>query len=145
MKYFRCFWPFWIQAMILDPDHRIWINCKWPPYSFSALLVSAAENGLKCYVGLGNTSAKHKQNIVECPARKYYACVKMFGGGMGDQIRRFCKKVKPQVRERERYMLAVHFLSFFFKKRKENEIIADWFILLTVVIQLNRVIYISGI
>ena len=46
--------------------------------------------GLKCYVGLGNTSELKKQKVVECPEEKHYVCMKMYGGGMGDQVRRKC-------------------------------------------------------
>ena len=28
---------------------------------------------------------------------KRYVCVKMYGGGMGDQIKRYCEKMEPEV------------------------------------------------
>ena len=58
------------------------ISCK--EYLF------ATAYGLKCYVGLGNTSELKKQKVVECPEEKHYVCMKMYGGGMGDQVRRKC-------------------------------------------------------
>ena len=58
-----------------------------------SLLVS----GLKCYVGLGNSSKKKEQILVDCGEEKHFACVKMFGGGMGDQIRRKCEKLEQTV------------------------------------------------
>ena len=54
--------------------------------------------GLQCYVGLGNSSQRENQKIVDCPAQGNYVCVKMFGGGMGDQIRRYCDKIPPKVK-----------------------------------------------
>ena len=52
--------------------------------------------GLRCYFGLGNTSEKDKQKTTECP-EELMVCKKMFGGGMGDQIRRYCEDVEPDV------------------------------------------------
>ena len=37
--------------------------------------------------------------VVECPEGKHYVCVKMFGGGMGDQIRRYCESIHREVLE----------------------------------------------
>ncbi len=54
---------------------------------------------LRCYVGLGNTSKRDEQKVVACPDDKDYACVKMFGGGMGDHIRRKCEKLDTLVRK----------------------------------------------
>ena len=54
-------------------------------------------NGLQCYVGLGNTSKKHEMKVTDCPEGKFYVCVKMFGGGMGDQIRRYCEAITREV------------------------------------------------
>ena len=56
----------------------------------SSFVHSATAYGLKCYVGLGNTSELKKQKVVECPEEKHYVCMKMYGGGMGDQVRRKC-------------------------------------------------------
>ena len=53
--------------------------------------------GLQCYKGLGNSSKKHEQEVMECPEGKFYVCVKMFGGGMGDQIRRYCEDISREV------------------------------------------------
>lgn len=55
--------------------------------------ISKAAFGLQCFVGLGNESYKNKMKVVECPEGKHYVCVKMFGGGMGDQIRRYCESI----------------------------------------------------
>jgi hypothetical protein len=63
-------------------------------------------SGLKCFVGLGNTSKKHDMKVVECPEGKFYVCVKMYGGGMGDQIRRYCEAIPRGVKP--------FFFSFFF-------------------------------
>jgi len=52
--------------------------------------------GLQCYKGLGNSSKKHEQEVMECPEGKFYVCVKMFGGGMGDQIRRYCEDISRE-------------------------------------------------
>ena len=41
-------------------------------------------------MGLGNTNELKKQKVVECPEEKHYVCLKMYGGGMGDQVRRKC-------------------------------------------------------
>lgn len=60
-------------------------------------LVSDGVCGLKCFVGLGNTSKKHEMKVVDCPEGKFYVCVKMFGGGMGDQIRRYCEAIPREV------------------------------------------------
>ena len=35
---------------------------------------------------------------MECPEGKFYVCVKMFGGGMGDQIRRYCEDISREVK-----------------------------------------------
>lgn len=35
--------------------------------------------------------------VVDCPEGKFYVCVKMFGGGMGDQIRRYCEAIPREV------------------------------------------------
>lgn len=35
--------------------------------------------------------------VVDCPEGKFYVCVKMFGGGMGDQIRRYCESIPREV------------------------------------------------
>ncbi len=59
--------------------------------------LSAAALGLKCHVGLGNTSEMKKLKVVDCPEGKFYVCVKMFGGGMGDQIRRYCESIPREV------------------------------------------------
>ena len=56
----------------------------------NACNISLPAYGLKCYVGLGNTSELKKQKVVECPEEKHYVCMKMYGGGMGDQVRRKC-------------------------------------------------------
>ena len=48
-------------------------------------------------MGLGNSSKKHDMKVVECPEGKFYVCVKMFGGGMGDQIRRYCEAIPREV------------------------------------------------
>ena len=39
--------------------------------------------------------------VVDCPEGKFYVCVKMFGGGMGDQIRRYCEAIPREVITRE--------------------------------------------
>jgi len=49
---------------------------------------------LSCFVGLGNTKDRDKQPKIDCPANPRYVCVKMFGGGMGDQIKRWQKSTK---------------------------------------------------
>ncbi len=54
-------------------------------------------NGLQCLVGLGNTSQKKNLRVVDCPEHERYVCLKMFGGGMGDQIRRKCEKLEAEV------------------------------------------------
>ena len=56
----------------------------------ASFVLFATAYGLKCYVGLGNTSELKKQKVVECPEEKHYVCMKMYGGGMGDQVRRKC-------------------------------------------------------
>ncbi len=53
--------------------------------------------GLQCLVGLGNTSQKKNLRVVDCPEHERYVCLKMFGGGMGDQIRRKCEKLEAEV------------------------------------------------
>ena len=55
--------------------------------------------GLKCFVGLGNSSKKREMKVVDCPEGKFYVCVKMFGGGMGDQIRRYCEAIPREVQD----------------------------------------------
>ena len=35
---------------------------------------------------------------MECPEGKFYVCVKMYGGGMGDQIRRYCEDISREVK-----------------------------------------------
>lgn len=52
--------------------------------------------GLECFFGLGNSSEKNKQKTTECHGDNM-VCKKMFGGGMGDQIRRYCEDVSPDV------------------------------------------------
>lgn len=69
---------------------------------FEMLLLhcSPAETyGLKCFVGLGNSSKKREMKVVDCPEGKFYVCVKMFGGGMGDQIRRYCEAIPREVQD----------------------------------------------
>ena len=51
--------------------------------------------GLWCFVGIGNTSEKDKQGKTECHG--VVVCKKMYGGGMGDQIKRYCDDVEPEV------------------------------------------------
>ena len=68
---------------------------KWAGYCESN--VFSAAYGLKCYVGLGNSSQRENQKIVDCPVEGYYVCVKMYGGGMGDQIRRYCEPIPAKV------------------------------------------------
>eukprot|EP00090_Calanus_glacialis_P008922 TRINITY_DN17235_c0_g1_i1.p2 TRINITY_DN17235_c0_g1~~TRINITY_DN17235_c0_g1_i1.p2 ORF type:complete len:145 (-),score=53.04 TRINITY_DN17235_c0_g1_i1:646-1080(-) len=51
---------------------------------------------LSCFVGLGNTSERDKQPVISCPEDRRYVCVKMYGGGMGDQIKRYCEKMEPE-------------------------------------------------
>lgn len=53
--------------------------------------------GLKCYFGLGNTSERENQKVMNCPEGEMFVCKKMYGGGMGDQIRRYCEEVKANV------------------------------------------------
>ena len=62
-----------------------------------SLLFHLTVFGLQCYKGLGNSSKKHEQEVMECPEGKFYVCVKMFGGGMGDQIRRYCEDISREV------------------------------------------------
>ena len=52
--------------------------------------------GLECYFGLGNTSVRNKQKTTQCPG-DYMVCKKMYGGGMGDQIRRYCDEMESDV------------------------------------------------
>lgn len=61
--------------------------------AFIILTHTQAAFGLKCLVGLGNTSEMKKLKVVDCPEGKFYVCVKMYGGGMGDQIRRYCESI----------------------------------------------------
>ncbi|XP_023324932.1 uncharacterized protein LOC111698747 isoform X2 [Eurytemora carolleeae] len=51
---------------------------------------------LTCYVGLGNTSERDRQPSIVCRQDKYHVCAKMSGGGMGDQIKRFCELLSPE-------------------------------------------------
>ncbi len=83
-------------------------NSLMPPFSVT---------GLQCLVGLGNTSQKKNLRVVDCPEHERYVCLKMFGGGMGDQIRRKCEKLEAEVS----YDLVLcstqsTIFSFFFKK-----------------------------
>ena len=64
------------------------------------LFLFLAAFGLKCFVGLGNTSEMKKLRVVDCPEGKFYVCVKMYGGGMGDQIRRYCESIPREVTKR---------------------------------------------
>jgi len=48
---------------------------------------------LHCFVGLGNTSKKREMKVYECPEGKFYVCAKMYGKGMGDQIKRYCEAI----------------------------------------------------
>ena len=59
----------------------------------------SAAFGLQCYVGLGNSSQRENQKIVDCPRNENYVCVKQYGGGMGDQIRRYCDQIEAKVRQ----------------------------------------------
>ena len=34
---------------------------------------------------------------MNCPEGEMFVCKKMYGGGMGDQIRRYCEEVKANV------------------------------------------------
>jgi len=66
---------------------------------FTAFLIDKGVLSIKplsCFVGLGNRSARDKQPIIACPEEKRYVCVKMYGGGMGDQIKRYCEKLEPE-------------------------------------------------
>ena len=63
--------------------------------------------GLECFFGMGNTSEKDKQKTTECGGDNM-VCKKMFDGGMGDQIRRYCEEVSPDV------INIFPFLHFFF-------------------------------
>ena len=69
----------------------------WRLYTNFVFISIFVAHGLKCFVGLGNSSKKHSMKVVECPEGKFYVCVKMFGGGMGDQIRRYCEAIPPEV------------------------------------------------
>lgn len=54
---------------------------------------------LSCFVGLSNLTGRDDRKLnpsVKCPADKHYVCIKMFGGGMGDQVQRYCKKLSPE-------------------------------------------------
>jgi len=55
--------------------------------------------GLECYFGLGNTSVRNKQKTTQCPG-DYMVCKKMYGGGMGDQIRRYCDEMESDAYHR---------------------------------------------
>jgi len=46
---------------------------------------------------LGNTSERENQKVMNCPEGEMFVCKKMYGGGMGDQIRRYCEEVKANV------------------------------------------------
>ena len=74
------------QEKIFLGDSKQCISCK----EYQRFVLFATAYGLKCYVGLGNTSELKKQKVVECPEEKHYVCMKMYGGGMGDQVRRKC-------------------------------------------------------
>merc|ERR1711976_263135 len=63
---------------------------------FLTSMLSKGVDSLSCFVGLGNRSARDKQPIIACPEEKRYVCVKMYGGGMGDQIKRYCEKLEPE-------------------------------------------------
>jgi len=66
---------------------------------FTAFLIDKGALSIKplsCFVGLGNRSARDKQPVIACPEEKRYVCVKMYGGGMGDQIKRYCEKLEPE-------------------------------------------------
>ena len=67
--------------------------------SDSIFSLSSSAFSLECFVGLGNTAKRKEQKVVQCPEDKYYVCMKMFGGGMGDQIRRKCEKFSIPVSE----------------------------------------------
>ena len=63
-------------------------------YVINQILISDVL-GLWCFVGIGNTSEKDKQGKTECHG--VVVCKKMYGGGMGDQIKRYCDDVEPEV------------------------------------------------
>ncbi|TRY63227.1 hypothetical protein TCAL_05135 [Tigriopus californicus] len=74
----------------------------WTQFTLLVLGVSslAQVSGLTCYVGLGNNSQRRSQKVVNCPEDRHYVCVKMYGGDMGDQIRRKCEKMSvPEYEE----------------------------------------------
>jgi len=89
---------------VMDVTHRIIRVFTWPrghkcsilAIAFLISSIGQVVFGLQCYVGLGNSSQRENQKIVDCPAQGNYVCVKMFGGGMGDQIRRYCDKIPPK-------------------------------------------------
>ena len=60
------------------------------------ILIFSDVYGLECYFGLGNTSVRNKQKTTQCPG-DYMVCKKMYGGGMGDQIRRYCDEMESDV------------------------------------------------
>merc|ERR1711976_447056 len=63
---------------------------------FLTSMLSKGVDSLSCFVGLGNRSARDRQPVIACPEEKRYICVKLYGGGMGDQIKRYCEKLEPE-------------------------------------------------
>ena len=49
-----------------------------------------------CFISSSANELRFSQ-VVDCPEGKFYVCVKMFGGGMGDQIRRYCESIPREV------------------------------------------------
>jgi len=70
--------------------------------------------GLECYFGLGNTSVRNKQKTTVCTGATM-VCKKMYGGGMGDQIRRYCDEMEADAYQRLKEI----------EKRKLNDTIED--------------------
>ena len=68
---------------------------------------------LHCFVGLGNTSKKREMKVYECPEGKFYVCAKMYGKGMGDQIKRYCEAIPREVINCSALYLIISFFSFF--------------------------------
>ena len=68
---------------------------------------------LHCFVGLGNTSKKREMKVYECPEGKFYVCAKMYGKGMGDQIKRYCEAIPREVINWLAVYLIISFFSFF--------------------------------
>ena len=68
---------------------------------------------LHCFVGLGNTSKKREMKVYECPEGKFYVCAKMYGKGMGDQIKRYCEAIPREVINWLAVDLIISFFSFF--------------------------------